>query len=275
MSRDLPSLHHIFKQVMLTEPWTQDSRCAPIPWREEVYNHVLSSKLSIGVLLDDGVIEPHPCVTRVVKSVVELLENDGHTVVPWTTDLHAECIEVMDLYYTADGGEDIRRDIQAGGEPFIPHVERLVNRGKAISVYEYWQLNRRKKALRQAYLDKWNALKSPSTGKPVDILIMPVMPHASVPHGGCRWVGYTKIWNVLDYTAMSVPAGNVEAADCDISMDSTLRNEMDEWTKGLWKQHRQEMAEMKLPIGVQIVGRRLEEEKVLAAAQILDKLLRK
>ncbi|KAH7131598.1 hypothetical protein B0J13DRAFT_642410 [Dactylonectria estremocensis] len=59
-----------------------------------------------------------------------------------------------DLFYTADGGEDIRIGILKGGEPFLPHVGKLINRGKAISMYEYWQLNRRKWELQQAYLEK-------------------------------------------------------------------------------------------------------------------------
>lgn len=260
---------------MLTEPWTKDSHCEPLPWREEAYSKLLSSKLTIGVLLDDGVVQPHPCITRVVDSVTELLKQDGHDLIPWNAELHAECIEVMDLYYTVDGGEDIRREVQAGGEPFIPHVERLVNRGQPISVYEYWRLNRRKKALRQSYHEKWNNLKSPSTHRSVDILITPVMPHAAVPHQACRWVGYTKVWNVLDYTAMSMPGGTVEAEDCTIFMDGEPRNEMDLWNRELWKNYGQDMAKMKLPVGIQIVGRRLEEEKVLAAAQILERLLRK
>ena len=34
----------------------------------------------------------------------------------------------MNRFYTADGCEDIRRDIDAAGEPMIPHVRGLVHR---------------------------------------------------------------------------------------------------------------------------------------------------
>lgn len=239
-----------------------------------MYNDCLSRKLTIGVLPDDGVVRPHPSITRVLRNAVDLLEQDGHEIVPWNVDLHAECIEVMDLYYTADGGEDIRRDVQAGGEPYIPHVEKLVNRGQAISVYDYWQLNRRKKALRQAYLEKWNSIRSPTTGKPVDVILMPVMPHSAVPHRACRWVGYTKVWNLLDYTAMAIPGGRVERQDCEVAWDFEARNEMDEWNMKVWDDNKAEMADMNLPVGVQIIGRNLEEEKVCAVSHILDKLIR-
>lgn len=246
-----------------------------MPWDEGAYTDTLSKKLTVGLLLDDGVVEPHPCITRVVQAVADLLKGDGHDVFPWNSDMHVHCIDLMDEYYTVDGGEDIRRDVEAGGEPFIPHVEKLLSRGKTISIFEYWQLNKMKKALRQEYLKKWKKVTSPRTGKEADVVIMPVMPHPAVPHQACSWVGYTKVWNFLDYSAMSMPAGTVEAQDCEVPMSGEPRNPMDEWNRQVWKEHGQDMAKMKLPIGVQIIGRSLEEEKVLAVAQVIEKLLKK
>lgn len=240
-----------------------------------MYEEILSRKLTVGLLLDDGVVRPHPAITRVVQAAAAALKLDGHELVDWNADLHPECIEVMDSYYTADGGEDIRREVDAGGDPFIPHVEKLVNKGKAISVYEYWQLNKRKRNLQQTYLEKWNSIKSPSTGKPVDVLLMPVMPHPAVPHNGCRWVGYTKVWNFLDYTAMAIPGGKVGAQDFEAQWNYPARNEMDEWNAKLWTDNKADMVDMQLPVGIQIVGRGLEEEKVLAVGKILDDLFHK
>ncbi|KAJ3528578.1 hypothetical protein NM208_g6856 [Fusarium decemcellulare] len=274
LARSLSSIHQMMKEVITQEPWSKDSRCAPIPWRQDIYDSALSRKLSIGVLYDDGVVKPHPAISRVLRETAATLNASGHELVDWNADLHAECIEVMDLYYTVDGGEDIRREIEAGGEPYIPHVQKLVNRGKPISVFEYWQLNKRKRNLQQAYLEKWNGIRSPTTGKPVDVLLMPVMPHSAVPHRATRWVGYTKVWNILDYTALAIPAGKVEPQDCQAPWDHTARNEIDGWNSQVWKDHKQEMAESELPVGVQLVGRQLDEEKVLAVGKLLDQLLR-
>lgn len=99
-------------------------------------------------------MKPHPSISRVIEDAVAALVADGHELVEWKPDFHADCIEVMDAYFTVDGGEDIRREVEAGGDPFIPAVERLLNRGKPISVFEYWQLNKRKRELQQAYLEK-------------------------------------------------------------------------------------------------------------------------
>jgi Asp-tRNA(Asn)/Glu-tRNA(Gln) amidotransferase A subunit family amidase len=173
----------------------------------------------------------------------------------------------MDQYYTADGCEDIRRDVAAAGEPFIPHVEALVNRGKAISVYEYWQLNKQKAAAQKEYLDKWNAVRSPS-GKPVDILLSPTLPHTTVPHRKFRWVGYTKIWNLLDYPALTFPVDKVRA-DQDVTPKRyEPRNQLDEWNWDLYDAKQVDG----YPVNLQIIGKKLQEEKVLGAATVVEKL---
>lgn len=261
------------RDLIRNEPWTKDSRCAPITWQASIYEETLQKKLTIGILVDDGIVRPQPPIERVVRMAAELLKKNGHDIVEWTPDLHHECIELMDMFYTADGGEDIRRDVESGGEPFIPHVEKLVNRGNAISVYEYWQLNRRKIALQQAYLEKWNNMRSAATGRPVDAVLMPAMPHPAVPHTACRWVGYTKIWNLLDYTALVLPGGTVEADDCAVEWQHEPRNVIDEWNAQVWRDNKVDMADMRLPVGIQITGRKLEEEKVLAVGKIVDDLL--
>lgn len=149
-----------------------------------------------------------------------------------------------------------------------------MNRGAPISVYDYWQLNKQKLAAQKRYLDMWNSTKSKSSGKPIDILLCPVMPHSAVPHRTCRWVGYTKVFNFVDYPSVVLPAGEVsKELDGAAAADKTEyepRNALDEWNWNLFDL--EAMAGM--PIGVQIVARRLEEEKALGAAKAIDEILR-
>ncbi|KAJ0334199.1 hypothetical protein COL5a_000247 [Colletotrichum fioriniae] len=278
MARSLSTIRLAMEQLINAKPWELDARCAPVPWRDELYQETSSGPLTIGVLYDDNVVRPHPPLTRVLRSAVERLQAAGHEVLEWNANLHEDCIRIMrrykDLFYTVDGGEDIRKDVLAGGEPFIPHVEKLLNRGKPISVYDYWQLNRRKWELQQAYLEKWQSIRSPKTGRMVDILLLPPMPHTSVPHGGCRWVGYTKVWNFLDYPALVIPGGQVSEEDLNQPWAEEVRGVEDEWNRKLWEDNKETMASLALPVGLQIVGRKLEEEMVLAAGKIIDDILK-
>lgn len=160
--------------------------------------------------------------------------------------------------------------MSASGEPYIPHVETLINRGQPISVFDYWQLNKRKIAAQSAYSDKWNEARGSVSGRPVDVLLMPTMPHTAVPHRTCRWVGYTKVWNFLDYTALSFPTGKVVGEVDGLPAEPYKpRNEYDAWN---WKLYDPKTMDGH-PVGLQLVGRRFEEEKVLGVAKVLEKLM--
>lgn len=273
MARSLESIESVTKIVIEAEPWNEDPTCHRLPWQGHVYAEIQSRPLVIGLLVDDDHVRPHPSISRVIRETASRLQAAGHTIVPWTSTLHTECIQIMDAYYTADGGEDIRRSVAEGGEPMIPHVEGLVNRGKPISVYEYWQLHQRKRAAQAAYLRKWNSILDPSTKRRVDVLLTPVMPHPAVKHGGCKWVGYTKVWNLLDYTAVVLPGGKVDKRIDRVEEEEEggyePRNETDKWN---WERY-DPVAMDGLPIGIQVVGQRLEEEKVLGAARVVDSAL--
>ncbi|EPE36703.1 Amidase signature (AS) enzyme [Glarea lozoyensis ATCC 20868] len=271
MTRSLSSMTTVTKAVLTAQPWMLDPRVVPIPWREDEYLSVQNRPLVIGIMLDDGVVRAHPPIERALKELAAKLEAAGHELVNWEPSLHKESIDIMDGFYTADGGQDIRDAIESGGEPFIPHVEALVNRGEAISVYEYWQLNKRKLAIQKAYLDKWNAIRGPKSGRVVDVLLTPTMPHAAVPHRACRWVGYTKVWNLLDYTALAFPVG-VISKDLDASPEVGYepRNEIDAFNWGLYDAETMDGH----PVGLQIVGRRFEEEKVLGVCRVFEEVMR-
>ncbi|KAF5672323.1 amidase [Fusarium heterosporum] len=193
---------------------------------------------------------------RVFKDLSQKLEAAGHELVPWDISSVAECADLMTEYYFVDGGEDIRRDIAAAGEQFLPHVQSLVESASAISVYEYWQLNKRKKAKQAAYNKMWNIMRSPS-GRPVDVLLVPTMPHTAIPHRTMRYTSYTKLFNFLDYTALSFPAGKASKAFDPSSQEHQPRNETDAWNWGLYDIEKMDG----FSIGLQIVGRRMEEEK--------------
>ncbi|KAJ5470894.1 hypothetical protein N7530_008251 [Penicillium desertorum] len=268
MARDLSSICYMSRLIANSQPWDVDPRCAPLPWSDTAFQELQDRPMVIGLILDDGVVKVHPPIARALLELSAVLKAHGHEVVVWDTSDHAECIEIMDLFYTVDGGEDIRRDVAAAGEPFIPHVEALVNRGKAISVYEYWQLNKRKTAAQKEYLDKWNAVRSPS-GRVVDVLLSPTLPHTTVPHRKFRWVGYTKIWNLLDYPALTFPVDRVRAeVDVLPSEPYIPRNSLDEWNWNLFDAKQADG----YPVNLQIIGKKLHEEKVLGAATVIEKL---
>jgi amidase len=140
-----------------------------------------------------------------------------------------------------------------------------VNKAGPISVYSYWQLNKQKVAAQKRFLDLWNSTRSETSRKQIDILLAPVMPHSAVPHRKCRWVGYTKVFNVVDYPVVVIPAGEVsKELDGASKMNSYRpRNPLDEWNWNLFDPITMDG----MPIGLQVVARRLQEETALGAAR--------
>ncbi|KAB8200935.1 Amidase [Aspergillus parasiticus SU-1] len=269
MARDLASIVYVSRSIAYAKPWELDPKCTPLPWNEDTFQEIQNRPIVVGLILDDGVVRIHPPIERALRELSAKIQAKGHEVVIWDASDHFEYIQLMDQYYTVDGGEDIRRDIAVAGEPFIPHVEALVNRSKAISVYEYWQLNKQKVALQKRYLDKWNSILSPS-GRPVDILLAPTTPHPAVPHRRLRWVGYTKIWNLLDYPAVTFPVDEVRVAVDGVLKTYQPRNELDAWNWDLYDVKAMEGH----PINVQVIGKKLNEEKVLGAATVIERIWR-
>jgi amidase len=287
----LSNLITITKELLLAEPWLLDPNVVPIPWRQDVFEQVQQRPLTIGLILDDGIVKPHPEVQLAVQRAAALFEQAGHKVIPWSTSEHMACIAIQDQFYRADGGEDIITEVAVAGEPLIAHVETLIT-NKPLSVYQYWQLNRRKTLLQEAYNKKWSATAGPGEVAGdlpacVDVIISPVSAHTAVPHRSSRWTGYAKIWSFLDYTAMSFPfakfgdSAELEARSNKVNVaafeethrcymeDHAPRNEIDEWVKGIYNPETMEG----LDIGIQIIGRRYHEEFVLGVASVLESLM--
>jgi hypothetical protein len=81
-------------------------------------------------------------------------------------------------------------------------------------------------------LELCNSKRSKS-GAPADILLVPGAPHPAVPHRTARWVGYTKLFNFLDYTALVFPAGKTIAdLDHEVPQAYEPRNAIEQWN---WK----------------------------------------
>ncbi|GAM34381.1 hypothetical protein TCE0_015r01928 [Talaromyces pinophilus] len=270
MARDLETICYISRSLADSRPWDLDPRCSPLPWNETAFQEIQSRPMVIGLLVDDGVVKIHPPIERVLLALAEKLRAQGHEIVEWDTSDHLQYMQLMDRYYSADGFEDVIRDVTRAGEPFIPHVRSLISRGSAISVYQYWQLNKEKFELQKKHLSKWNSVRSPS-GRPVDVLLSPVLPHTAVPHRALRWVGYTKVWNLLDYPAISFPIDEVrKGVDSIPDVPYSSRNPNDAWN---WSQFDIDSMDGH-PINLQVIGKRFEEEKVLGATTCIEKIWR-
>ena len=87
MGTSLDGIDLGFKALLSTKPWINDPAVVPIPYRQELYDAYSSrasgsggKPLKVGILWDDGNVEPHPPVRRGLKLLVDAVKNAGHTV---------------------------------------------------------------------------------------------------------------------------------------------------------------------------------------------------
>lgn len=202
-------------------------------------------------------VTPTPPVKRALKTVAEKLESRGYEIVDWPADGHAEAVLLMGKFFTADGGKSVRNILEAVSEPWRPEMKQYAD-APNMTVYDLWQLQKQRTALQKMYLDRWAACEG------LDAILGPTTPYAAPKSGQFKTVGYTGIFNLLDYSCTSFPTGLLADKEIDLyPSDFKSLGEQDDVTKADY-----DAAEVHgIPISLQLTGRRLEDEKVMALTE--------
>ncbi|KAK8074623.1 amidase [Apiospora hydei] len=263
LARTLGDLEIYCRAVVDAEPWHDaDPRCLPIPWRMPA--PPLSGdnrKLKIAVMWDDGMALPTPPVTRALRQTVASLQEAGHDIVEWSSRDQAQGLDLLNRMFVADGGLAIREEIAKTGEPwFLPEMQAYAVSSE-LGTRDLWRLHAERQAYQKRHLDRWNAAG-------IDALLCPTTPYASVENGKFRHVGYTGVYNVLDQACISFPTGIRVDAALDKALDMSSYQPMSEVDKMIQSEYHAE-AVHGMPINLQLIGRRLEEEKVVAMVKVV------
>lgn len=135
---------------------------------------------------------------------------------------------------------------------------------------EIWEFQAR-------YLKRWK-----DSG--IDALIMPVTPWVGMRPKqwvqSQQYVGYTALWNLLDYAVLTMPVGLVDSMVDDPLRDddwreygrSMTRSFSDEFNHGLYEELWNKGVVQGLPVNVQLVTGRFGEERAVAIGKVLDDL---
>ncbi|KAE8162563.1 amidase signature domain-containing protein [Aspergillus tamarii] len=248
MAPTLEEITFYSKTVIDQEPWVNDPKCLPIPWRPVEPKH----RLKLAVMWDDGIVTPTPPVARALKETVNRLRKAGHEVIDWAPTGHKEARELLQRKFVADGGKSVRGLLAPTGEPFREEM-RDYEKATELGVHEMWQIHLERNNLQKDYLHRWN-----TSG--IDGILCPTTPYSSVEHGKFAYVGYTGVFNILDYSAVSFPCG-VKASK---ALDASYHGHKALSDVDARIQHDYNASAVDgMPVSLQLVARRLEEEKVL------------
>ncbi|KIV95041.1 hypothetical protein PV10_02747 [Exophiala mesophila] len=265
VGRSLRDLELICKTWTDDEPWRMDPSIVPKPWIKQDP----PKKVTIGVIAFDEVVMPHPPVQRALRETIKKLKAAGHEVVEMKPYKHGYSWEITRPLYFPTAARQHKEFLAQTGEPMIPGAEKLIAGLKELSVPELMSLQAQQVAYQVAYLKHWESTASlTSNGKPVDAILTPSSACASYPHDWLLWWGYFSVWNLLNYPAITLPVGKVDK-NID-KADPTYKPVNDTWDQENYEIYDPELFHG-APISLQLVGRYLEEEKLFAVAETIDR----
>ncbi|KAF3046200.1 hypothetical protein E8E11_008429 [Didymella keratinophila] len=263
LSTTLEGVKLFMKVIIDSEPWLEEPALIPMPWRSFVVPE--DRPLRVGVLWHDGIVRPHPPVTRALKQVTEALKGHNVDIVDFPPHLHDEAWAILSSLYYPDGGEADSEDIASSGEPWRPLSKWIIKDNlcvKKLSVGElaYWFEER--EAYRKEYALHWKK-------HGIDALLCPVGPGVAPEHNSAKYWSYTSQWNLLDYPGLVFPVFKVHKDVDAWNGDEQILGKLDQENKELWDPEEFHGA----PVGLQLVGRRFEDERIVAILEhITDKV---
>ncbi|MFS8064978.1 MAG: amidase [Byssovorax sp.] len=265
-----------------------DPRVAPVPFADPALH--APSSLRVGVYTDDGLVPSSASVVRAVNEAAAALRSQGATVIDFTPPGMTEAAYDYFGAMSADGGAAAARVLAGGAvdpslQPLLllarvpPPVRRAAARLAELagehrlsrflaavgekSVTEIWAITARLRGLRALILD---AMAEAG----IDLLLCPVYATPAIPHGVSKdfTMGGTPsmLWNAVQFPAGVVPVTRVTRAETvrESPRDRLEKRaaEVDAKSEGL-------------PVGVQVVGRPWEEDRVLAAMIAIEDVVSK
>ncbi|KAL8985133.1 MAG: hypothetical protein Q9205_001071 [Flavoplaca limonia] len=303
MTRTLPDLVYFTKSMVGMKPWEYDHTVHPIPWRAGTYNSTVEQKkLRIGVMETDGVVPPSPACARALSLVSTALSTSGHTITTIHPPSPTTGLKLASALLNSDGCSTFLAPFRTleWNDPgaaqlsfyaslpspiryihylWTKYIKRdplwadLLYGIRKYTTPEQWELV----AKREAYKAEWHEWWQDGEGKGLDVILTVPNATPAVPHGAMRDAvascGYTFLFNLLDYTAGVLPITHVDRK-LDALPASFDASKMNGVARGAY-QHYDADRMHGLPVGVQVVGQRLQEEKVLAVMERVVEVMEK
>ncbi|KAL6857360.1 amidase [Trichoderma novae-zelandiae] len=251
--------------MAIAEPWNDSPFIYPHPWMQIT----CPGKPRIGVWLKTDVVHLHPPVERGLHLACDRLRRAGYEVVELSPppfqqawDVRREFGEFMDLSHMRKllESEPHTKIVQEAGA-MTPKPER-----PEPTVEYLHQLNFRIIRIATQMKRFWR----PDGGRPLDGILFVNAPHTAVPFDKLLWLAFTNLINVVDWTSISIPLNETADKNKDVGISlEDCYSDLDRSIQELYDAERFHG----LPLAVQLIGQRFEDEKLLALADELCPIL--
>ncbi|OGM50924.1 general amidase-B [Aspergillus bombycis] len=235
-----------------------DDTVLGFPWTEPA--PLATPTLTIGVLPEDPQAPLHPNMQRTLKTAVERLAAAGHHIVDLSGQIQCihEASDISFRFFRIDPDQTQVNHVSSSGEPYIKSLRYTYNLegdDPEPTLRDLFDLNVARAnvaaVMRRVYVE--NRL---------DVIIGPGNQSCAGPHDTYGVPVYTVLANLVDYPACVIPFGKAnEAADAEYVRDVAyippyVPKEVEN-----------------APCHVQLIGRRLKDERLMQHAKIVESVL--
>ncbi|CAH8483208.1 unnamed protein product [Schistosoma turkestanicum] len=298
MGRRVDDLAKLMRTLLTTKMFQMDPSVPPLLFNDMIYEGVDKPKLKIGYyvnLEDPSIMTSVPCVRRIVNESVDILRQRGHILLPfqppnikWAYELCMKAINIDIKYYfkkilfaeplnehtksphllvgtphwvkvLVDKLVEIIYDKPAAGARFLDGP-----RGEAETLNLISDIELYRHEFQRAMEEAGN----------LDAIICPGFPFPAFPKSAKSLfvspaLAYTVLFNMLNYPAGTVRMGYVNKVDVENSkvMAEEYKKAGNRYLNQVFKY--QETSEG-LPIGVQVISKSWQEERVLRIMKELE-----
>lgn len=253
--------------IMSTSPFLKDPRLIPIPWTGLSADRT-KVPLKIGFMMNDGVVEPQPPVTRSLQWVRDRLKSNSDIEMKEFKPFKvAEAMKNLRLAYWPDGGKGLCDHIRASGEPMLPLTEWIIKDAAgegeigSSGVLKHRLL---RDEFRCDFAEHW-------TEQDVDVVISPVFVGPACTHETAFYWNYTGFWNYVDCPGVVIPTPiKAGPKGTEGYSDPTPLSHECSHVRELWEEGDFEGA----PINVQICARKYHDNDLFSALGVIERALR-
>jgi len=267
LAHDLDDIDLVLRAILSSRTDDYDSTAIFSPWRTVQ----IPRRLRIGILAEEKVFPLHTPIRRAMRTATEALAEAGHEIVHLSSDpsTSVSLANRLAFSYYILGPDQSHEHFGPHGETRVASVAARYNPmfSGSFPVETYLELEPFEKMnqlhiARRAYHEAW---RKHWLAHEIDVLLAPAAQNTAVPHDTYGWPPYTQIWNLLDYPACVIPFGKA-----DKQLDAEQSSEDD-----FGPQPKYDAAAVDgAPCAVQVVERNFRDEECLAAAKVIDRVLR-
>ena len=295
LARSPEDLELVFKTLAKQKLWTRDRTLAPLGYQEVQSEE---KKKRVGYFIDNGFLKVSPACARAVKIAVSKLKADGHEVEEIKFPDAFEAVQKYMALASMDAHRRYKTDmlddpIEYSVKPLLlnasapdwlktllscllnligrPEESAIVAASRTLSLKDLFAT--------QAYRTEY-AAKIAALFAPFDFVLCPVNVNPPIKHGACRFcsfsASYTFLFNFVDFAAGVVPVTTVDeqldALESNNNGDQQNKNHLTPFEKINMYGYDAKEAHG-LPVGVQVVTQRFQEEHCIDAMKLIAKAL--